>query len=324
MSGEALRERILMHARGLGFDRVGIARADDPLAEAHDRYLAFIDAGMHGGMEYLARNSEVRRTLCAPSILEGARTVLCVAQRCAVIDEHVPGQGLTKYIARYARGLDYHNHVRRNLRRLASFINQAVDGTLSRAMIDTAPVLERAWAERAGVGFIGKNGMLIVPGLGSHVVLGEVATTLELRPDVPLRPRCGACRRCLEACPTGALVRPHVLDARLCISYLTIEHRGDYDDWLKPMVGPRVFGCDVCQDVCPFNATKRARIEPGTPFDPLERWSHVELGELMELDAESHGKLFEGSPLRRVRPADWARNASVVSANLRALEGTWL
>jgi epoxyqueuosine reductase len=220
-----------------------------------------------------------------------------------------------RHIARYARGGDYHNHLRRRVRKLAAFMRTLGTGTRARPMTDDAPILERAWAARAGLGFVGKNGLLIVPGLGSFVLLGEVVTTLELRPDVPMAERCGSCTLCLDACPTGAFERAFVLDPRRCIAYLTIELRGAMPSDLRSSVGEHLFGCDVCQDVCPYNRARQGPV-PSRYF-PLERWRELSLEQLVDLDDEQFRKLTEGSPLKRATRPGLSRNAVAVLAGRR-------
>ncbi|PKN48556.1 MAG: tRNA epoxyqueuosine(34) reductase QueG [Deltaproteobacteria bacterium HGW-Deltaproteobacteria-20] len=299
----AVREKAL----SLGFDAVGVARADVPLEEDFARFEAFVRAGYHGTMGYLAEHGPVRQGLSGPGILPGARSVVCVAQRYAV---RLPGDppGMVGRIARYARGLDYHKHVRRRLRKLADFVRSLEPGAVARPLVDTAPVLERAWAARAGLGFLGKNGMLIRPGLGSFTVIGEVVTSVRLTPDAPMMPRCGRCTACLRACPTEAFVSPYVLDARRCISYLTIEHRGAWQ--ADARVAPWLFGCDVCQEVCPFNRAAGAWVEPGGPFDPLPRWQHIALADLATASPDQLDEMLQGSAMRRVRYEDWRRNVA--------------
>jgi epoxyqueuosine reductase len=186
-------------------------------------------------------------------------------------------------------------------------------------MCDDAPVLERAWAARSGLGFVGKNGMLIVPGVGSMVLLGEVVTTLRLETGAAMVERCGACTRCLDACPTGAFPSPFVLDARRCISYLTIEKRGAIPVELREGVGTHLFGCDDCQTVCPFNAGSGPRSplahDDGDPFVPLEKWSRTRLEDMLSVDEEGYGALAEGSPLKRAGRCGLARNAAIVLGN---------
>jgi epoxyqueuosine reductase len=185
---------------------------------------------------------------------------------------------------------------------------------LARACVDTAPFLERAAAARAGVGFVAKSTLILVPGLGTSVLLGELLCDVEIAPSSAIAPGCGACTACLEACPTGAFVAPHVLDARRCISYLTIEHSGPIPRDLRPLIGNRVFGCDVCQDVCPHNASSQPR-----PWDPElrpdEARSGLDLVELLELRSGPHKKLVRRSALRRTHRASFARNAAVALGN---------
>lgn len=320
MSAVTNEQRIRQRAAELGFDAVGIARADEPLTVEHERYEAFLDAGMQGSMTWLGDNREVRRRLDTDDILPGARSVICLALRYARPDAatEAPAGTAAGGIARYARGQDYHNAVRKKLRKLADFVRSLGEGIAARPMIDTAPVLERAWAARSGLGFVGKNGLIIVPGQGSLLLLGEVVTTLALTPDEPIGERCGSCTRCIDACPTQAFSAPFVLDARRCVAYLTIEHRGAIDEGLRAGVGEHLFGCDVCQDVCPFNRTRPPAVEETRLFVPLERWRTMAPGEL--LGAVDWEALRTGSPLFRCPPAELVRNAITVLANAGAVE----
>jgi epoxyqueuosine reductase len=303
-------------ARALGFDAVGVARADVGLDLDFGRYLEFARSGMHGEMGYLAENVPARRRLDGEEILPGAKSVICVARSYRRDGARDPE--LARTIARYARGRDYHSFLRRKLRKLAELVRTLGPSVRARPMVDDVPVLERAWAARAGLGFVGKNGLVIVPGVGSMVLLGEVVTTLELTPDAPMTERCGSCTRCLDACPTGAFVRPFVLDPRRCVSYLTIEHRSAVDEALRDGVGEHLFGCDDCQTVCPFNATTH-RVASEAPFLPLEAWSSMELEELLGLDAAAFQSRLEGSPLKRATPEGLARNAALVLGNRREI-----
>jgi epoxyqueuosine reductase len=319
-----LSERIKQRARALGFDAVGIARAgpDVRLDEDVGRWEAFTAAGMHGEMPWLAEHRGARLRLDGCEVLEGARSVVCLARRYKGPEGEEPVDGgIASTVARYARGRDYHVFLRRRVRRLAAFVRSL--GTeespvRARPLCDEEPVLERAWAVRAGLGFLGKNGLLIAPGIGSMVLLGEVVTTLELEPDAPMNERCGTCTRCLTACPTDAFVEPRVLDARRCVSYLTIEHRSAIAPELRRGVGAHLFGCDDCQTVCPFNAAAGARaprMPAPDPFAPLERWAGVRLEDLLSLDEDAWARLSGGSPLRRAGRAGLARNAAIVLGN---------
>jgi len=300
----------------LGFDVVGVARADEPLGVEHERYRAFIDAGMHGTMRYLAEYVEERRRLDTPAILEGARSVVCVGRRYArrAADEE-QDPPVARMIARYARGQDYHLFLRKKLRKLAEFIRSLDPSIDARPLCDIEPVMERAWAARAGLGFVGKNGLVIVPGQGSFLLLGEVVTTLALTPGVPIAERCGACTRCLDACPTNAFQAPFVLDARKCISYLTIEQYEAPPEELREAIGEHLFGCDVCQEVCPYNRTAPPDAEKTKPFRPLPRWSKTSLLDLVTIAEDTFPTEIQGTPVRRARRGGLARNAAIVAAN---------
>jgi epoxyqueuosine reductase len=200
-------------------------------------------------------------------------------------------------------------------------VRQLAPGVEARALCDIEPVMERVWAVRAGLGFVGKNGLVITPGQGSYQLLGEVVTTLELVPDTPMAERCGSCTRCLDACPTGAFLAPFVLDARKCVSYLTIEARGAPPEELRAGIGEHLFGCDDCQSVCPFNRTAPPPPERAREFAPLPHWQSLGTDDLAAMDAETFDRISPGSPLRRARRAGLARNAAVVSAN-RLRSGT--
>ena len=319
-------DQVRRASRDLGFDAVAIARAGPEVVLERDtaRWDAFIGAGMQGEMTWLGENRGARLRVDGEEILPGARSVVCVARRYQRPPEARESETL-RGIARYARGRDYHRFMRRRLWRLARFIRSihpdrdAPARTQARVLCDEEPVLERAWGARAGLGFVGKNGMLIVPGVGSMVLLGEVVTTLDLEPGEPMTERCGTCTRCLTACPTSAFPAPFVLDARRCVSYLTIEQKTAVDPELRAGMGHHLFGCDDCQTVCPFNAGIGARApltrDDGDPFAPLERWSRVPLEDLLSLDDKAWRVLGEGSPLKRAGRARVARNAAIVLGN---------
>ncbi len=295
-----MESRIIAEARRLGFDAVAFARADEPLGAEHDRYVRFVKAGKHGRMAWLADDVEARRRLDGEAILPGARTVVCLARRYARSpEEEAKDPAIAHIIARYARGQDYHNHLRKKVRKLAAFIRTLGTDVRARPLVDVEPILERAWAARAGLGFVGKNGLVIVPGQGSYALLGEVVTTLELAAGTPMTERCGSCTRCLDACPTGAFDAPFVLDPRRCVSYFSIEAPGDVDEELARRAGSRLFGCDDCQAVCPFNRTGPPLLSATRPFHPLDRWRDAALSDLVCADEAAFESLTEGSPLRR-------------------------
>jgi epoxyqueuosine reductase len=282
-------------ARAHGFAAAGVLAASSPIS--FDRYRDWLDRGLHGEMAYLERDAAARRRFDA--VLPFTRAVLAVARA-------IPGGGPGN-VAQYARGEDYHRVVRRHLKAAIEDLRPlAPKGARFRVCVDTAPLLEREIAVRAGLGFLGKNGLLIVPGLGSHVVLGEVLTDVELAPTAaPADPganRCGTCTACLDACPTSAFLAPRVLDARKCISYLTIEKRTPFTPADEAAASGRLFGCDDCQDVCPFNAARGAR-----PFGPA---ASLDPEEILTLDATGFRARFFDSAIWRATPEGLARNAA--------------
>jgi epoxyqueuosine reductase len=299
---QALAARIKDEGRGLGFDLVTIGSADPPPHGA--AFETWLDAGHAGGMAYLDRGRDKR--LDPSRVLAGARSVIV----CALSYRQGPGIEGLPGVARYAWGEDYHAVMEPRLRTLAETVDGLLPGSVTRTYVDTGPLLERDLAARAGLGWIGKNTMLLHPDLGSFFFIGTVLTTAELEPDAPLPDRCGSCTRCLDACPTAAFVEPYVLDARRCIAYLTIEHRGSVPAELRPGIGTWLFGCDVCQDVCPWN---RRAAETGE--DAFRPRAVPALAELLLLDEARYRERLHGSPLKRARREGLARNAAVVLGN---------
>jgi epoxyqueuosine reductase len=300
----------------LGFVRVGFA-AIEPLELGAERLSAWLEAGRHASMDYLLEGPrhDPRR------LLSEAKTLIAVALAYPATPDTVPlrasaeGPPLVGIVARYARGEDYHDVMRKKLRRLADAVaNLLGRPVLARHCVDTAPLLERAAAERAGLGFAAKSTMTIIPGVGSYVMLGELLVDAEIAADAPIQPRCGSCRLCLDACPTGAIVGDHVIDARRCISYLTIESSEPVPRELRPLIGVRVFGCDICQEVCPFNAS--AEHKPSAPeLAPRSNLDAPDLIGLLELGSARYRQLVKGSALRRTHRAQLARNAAIALGN---------
>ncbi len=308
---EALKEQLKERALELGFDRFGVACATFLERDAA-QLERFLDEGRHGEMEYLENTREVRVDPRHDRMLAGAKSVIVLASSYArpePLKGPTPGR-----VARYAQGRDYHNVLGKRAQKLARVLREA--GYQTRSSVDTLPVLERAWAQRAGIGFIGKNCCLIVPGLGSHVLLTALITTAELAADEPMRERCGRCRACLDACPTGAFLAERDMDARRCISYLTIEQDAPIAEPLREGVGAWIFGCDVCQDVCPFNAAARPASSPSEPFAPDARWDRYDAAELLTLDDEAFRSYAQGSPVARAGRISLARNAATVLGNV--------
>ncbi len=308
-------------ARELGFARAAVVPIEPP--RRHELYASWLAAGHGAEMAYLATPEHVLPRADLRSLLATARSLVVVALAYHR-DDPVPPARLTRgRIARYARGEDYHLVLRDRLVALADRLATELGHPVAtRPCVDSAPVLEREWAERGGLGFIAKNTMLIAPGAGSYLVLGELLVDAELAPTAPAeppRPRCGSCRSCLDACPTGAFVDAYVLDARRCISYLTIEHHGAIPRELRSSIGTWIFGCDICQEVCPFNAGEG---EPGDPMLAPRSIEHA-LPDLIALAAKNTNQLrqfVKRSALRRTPRAVLLRNIAVALGNTGAPE----
>lgn len=281
-------------AKELGFDACGIAEVSSADTEAlfFDRWIA---EGCHAGMKYMENYRDIR--LDPTGLVEGARSVISVALNYYPAVKQSPGAPRISY---YAYGKDYHLVVKDKLRELWQYITALVPVLpTARIFTDSAPLLERYWAWRAGLGWIGKNTNLIIPGKGSFFFLGEIVTTLELEYDSPRENRCGNCRRCLDACPTGALESPRRLNANKCISYLTIEHKGDIPPYLAARLGDRLYGCDTCQEVCPWNRfarpTREAAFRPTPDFLSLQKES------LQDFTREDYNRIFARSAVKRAK-----------------------
>jgi epoxyqueuosine reductase len=307
-----LAARIRTWGRELGFQAVGIAGTDLRLAER--RLLTWLAAGWHGEMAWMARHGTRRSR--PDELVPGTLSV--VSARMDYLPGGTPAAAALAdpdvgYVARYALGRDYHTLVRRRLQRLAERIAGAVGPFGYRVFVDSGPVLEKPLAEQAGLGWTGKHTNLIDPKAGSWFFLGEVYTDLPLSPDTPARDHCGRCEACIAACPTGAIVAPYRLDARRCIAYLTIELEGPIPLELRPLIGNRVFGCDDCQLVCPWNRFARPTAEAA--FQPRHG---LDAPALVDLMAWSEAELLAratGSALRRLGHVRWLRNVAVALGN---------
>ena len=299
--------------RALGFDDVGIAEPPLPDDEAH--LLRWLQRGYHGGMHYMGRHG-VKRARPA-QLVPGTQRIIAVRLNYRPpqldSDSEVLADSARAFVARYALGRDYHKVMRKRLQRLAERIQAHIGPFGYRAFVDSAPVLEKALARNAGLGWIGKNTLILNRQAGSYFVLGELFTDLPLPTDEPVTAHCGSCRACLDVCPTGAIVGPYQLDARKCISYLTIEHYGSIDEELRPYMGNRIFGCDDCQAVCPWN--KFAQPTPEPDFLPREGLDTASLTELFAWDEATYLQRTAGSPLRRLGYERWLRNIAVALGN---------
>ena len=298
-----LTESVKALALELGFDLVAIGSVDPP--EHGQAFTRWVEAGYAGDMRYLERRRDER--LDPQRVLPGARSVVCLALNYY---QGEPADPSWQPVARYAWGRDYHDVITPRLERLAAHLAEA-SGARSKAYVDTGPVLERDLAARAGLGWIGKNSLLLHPDLGSWFFIGVLLTTAALDHDEPLPDRCGSCRPCLDACPTEAFVAPYVLDARRCISYLTIEHRGEIDPALHRDMGQWQFGCDLCQSACPWNrkspVTREASLHPTRPYPGAEAVARMDEGQFKER--------FAGTALLRPKASGMRRNAQIALAN---------
>jgi epoxyqueuosine reductase len=289
---------------------VGVA-AVGPL-EAQQHYEAWLAAGRHGEMHWLANDKHRARRAEPERLLAGLRSVLCVALHHPAERDPARDARLGR-IARYAAGGDYHLVMRDLMGRLEDWIRtELFPGSGSLWYSDTGAILERGWAERAGLGWVGKHSGVLSEQRGSWFLLGEVLMDRELVPDAPVAERCGTCTRCLEVCPTRAIVAPYQVDARLCLSYLTIEHKGAIARELRPAIGDWVFGCDLCQEVCPWNRFAPAAREARLHAHELAGWDLVRF---LTLDEAGFRELFADSPIRRADREGFLRNVCIALGN---------
>jgi epoxyqueuosine reductase len=298
-------QEIKDYALSLGFHLVGIAAVETKMmSTANARLQAWLDAGYQADMGWMAnpRRQDIY------TILPEAKSVIAVALNYYTPHQRPPGSEYGK-IARYAWGRDYHKVLERKLKQLTNLLTANVKDIKLRYYVDTGPIQDKFWAQSAGLGWIAKNGNVITRSYGSWVFLGEIVTDLELEPDSPHTEHCGTCNRCLEACPTNAIVQPYVVDANRCIAYHTIENR---DSTLPPPIAQHlegwVAGCDVCQDVCPWNQ-RFARSTDVEDFQPYPGNISPTLTELATMTEEQWSERFPASALRRIKPSMWRRNA---------------
>jgi epoxyqueuosine reductase len=311
----SLSRGIRAQAFGLGFDLVGVTSLGPAeTAEAFDRW---VDAGYAGEMGYLPRGAEKRRDTRLPA--PGALSAIVVALDYGGREPSGP-------VARYARGDDYHDVMTGRLRELHAWLDARVGHAVAgRAYVDTGPILERDLARRAGLGWFGKNTNLLNPSLGSFFFIGALLVDLELESDAPFAAdRCGSCTRCLDACPTDALVAPRVLDATQCISYLTIEQKGAIPVALREKIGGLIYGCDICQDVCPWNEKFARALPDRSPLAPrdslVERDARALARELLAMSQAEFSAAFARSPMKRAKLRGLKRNAAVVLGNVGGAE----
>ncbi|MGE4071508.1 MAG: tRNA epoxyqueuosine(34) reductase QueG [Lysobacterales bacterium] len=309
----ALKQRIRALAEDLGFQALGVANI--ALEEDAQRLQDWIARGWHAQMEYMHRHGPKRWT--PADLVPGTLSVLSARMDYWPAESADALSVLEKpelaYVSRYALGRDYHKLLRSRLQKLADAIVELIGPFGYRVFVDSAPVLEKPLARNAGLGWIGKHTNLIARDAGSYFFLGEIYTDLPLPPDAPVADHCGSCRRCLDACPTAALPAPYQIDARRCISYLTIEHQGPIPLALRPMLGNRIYGCDDCQLVCPWN--KYARLAGEPDFRARHGLDQSSLIELFSWDEASFLSRTEGSAIRRIGHGRWLRNIAIALGN---------
>ena len=319
MSGaDALKSRLEAEARRLGFSSLGVCRPD-AASGAGAQLRAFLEAGRHGEMSWMAERVPWRES--AAALWPEARSIVMLAENYGPAEDPLPllRRKDRAAISAYARGRDYHDLVKKRLKALGRWLIDAADkrgdDAEIKVFVDTAPVMEKPLAEAAGLGWRGKHTNLVSRDLGSWFFLGAIFTTLELPPDAAHADRCGECRRCLDICPTAAFPAPYQLDARRCVSYLTIELKGPIPRSMRPLIGNRIYGCDDCLAVCPWNKFAQTASEAGY-------WARAELAaprlaDLAALDDAAFRQVFAGSPIKRIGRDRFVRNVLIAIGNSR-------
>lgn len=313
MDPAGLVARIRSWAAELGFAEAGISDTD--LSEAAAGLREYLDAGHHGSMAWLEERERLRTR--PEELHPGTLRVISLRMDYAPVDIgrawDVLHDGTRGYISRYALGRDYHKLVRKRLQKLADRIVGEIGPFGYRVFCDSAPIMEKPLAQKAGLGWRGKHTLTLSKTAGSYFFLGEIFTDLPLPVDAPASNHCGSCTRCIDLCPTGAIAGPYRLDARRCISYLTIEHKGAIDEALRPLMGNRIFGCDDCQLVCPFN--KYAQVSMEADFAPRHGLDGLKLVELFGWDEATYLDKTEGMSIRRAGYESWLRNIAIALGN---------
>jgi epoxyqueuosine reductase len=309
----SVEARVKQWGREIGFDAIAIAGTD--LAEEETRLLEWLDRGCHGEMDYMARHG-VRRARPA-ELVPGTACVITARLNYTPPDaratEDVLADAESGFISRYALGRDYHKVMRNRLQALAERMTSELGPFRYRVFTDSAPVMEVSLAQRSGLGWRGKHTLLLSRDAGSLFFLGEMFVSLDLTRDEPTTPHCGTCERCIAICPTQAITAPYQLDARRCVSYLTIEHHGAIPEDLRPLMGNRIYGCDDCQAVCPWNKYAKPSNDPD--FAVRNGLDDAQLVDLFAWTEEEFDKRFEGSAIRRIGHQRWLRNIAVALGN---------
>ena len=294
-----------------GFAIAGVAKAT---RSEHDSSLvSWLEDGKQGEMQWMKRNVDIR--LDPRNLVDGATSVICVADRYAQLEEK-PTDIRSGRVARYARGCDYHKVMKKRLHKVCDALKAQLPEETFRGCVDTAPLLEREFAQRAGIGAIGKHTLLIEQGIGSWLLLGAIVTTAKINPTVPVQANpCATCTRCIDACPTEAIT-PWEIDARKCISYLTIEHRSGIDPKLYPKIGDWIFGCDICQEVCPHNSPNKLTANAKIHDAYASKLDSLNVFDVLSWDDEDRVDNFRGSAMKRAKLGMIRRNAVIVAGNI--------
>jgi len=301
-------QKIKEKSESLGFDACGICRAEQVDTNTTSHLQDWLDKGYYAGMDYLARNTDKRNN--PKLLLENAKSIICVAlnyypekkQPCT-----------SPQIAYYAYGKDYHEVVKAKLYSLLEYIKELYPTVTGRVFVDTAPILERHWAAKAGLGFIGKNSLLIMPRKGSYFFLGEILVDIELEYDKPINISCGNCTRCIDSCPTRAIEKPYTINSNSCISYQTIENKGEIDEKTIPVLNNNLYGCDICQKVCPWN--KFAKPHKTKDFEPNHELLNIDYESLEKITEEDYRRIFKGSAIKRAKYSGLMRNLKALKNN---------
>ncbi|MEN9917930.1 MAG: tRNA epoxyqueuosine(34) reductase QueG [Bacteroidota bacterium] len=304
----SISQQIKEHALSLGFDACGICSAEAIDKQEEEHLLKWIDNGYNGDMHYLAKNTDKR---CDPRLLvDNAKSIICVALN------YYPQQkqeSTAPQIAYYAYGKDYHDVMKEKLQMLFGYIKKLIPHVTGRVFVDTAPVMERYWAAKAGIGFVGKNTLLIIPKKGSYFFLGEIIIDVSLAYDQPLDISCGNCSRCMQACPTSAIEKPRLLNATKCISYQTIENKGEIAKQIRPLLNNKLYGCDICQQVCPWNKFAKPHTTP--EFVPKDELLAIDYDTLAHMSIEDYQRIFKGSAMKRAKYSGLMRNYEALKLN---------
>ena len=292
------------YASKLGFDACGFCKAED-VGQEKEYLQKWLDKGYNADMQYLANNFDKR---CNPTLLfDGAKSIISLALKYYPQEKQIDDNPQFAY---YADGKDYHDVMKHKMQLLLEFIQQVYPHVTGRVFCDTAPLLERYWAAKTGIGFVGKNTLLIIPGKGSYFFLGEIVLDIELEYDKPQKQLCGSCSRCLSACPTKALKKAFDLDSNKCISYQTIENKKDIDEAIIPNLSNCVYGCDICQQVCPWN--RFASPHNTSEFDPAPSFLSLSATDIENMTNEEYQYLFKGSAVKRAKYSGLKRNINAL------------